>query len=207
MDTATATRENIVQDLKNFVHAHGKFTSDYWRINGKYDRATVEQELGTANVAGVNAILFEMEQAGNINDTDTIQNIVQRYRKTAPVRPRPTMKDPIPYARYVQDYRNGHVRKVNAHRANKTVMTRQKKIEHLSRELIAYYNAHGELTGYYETSTAVSQSKMYSLFGTSSLEKLERFIKQAQELGVSLADVAHFARQERMKKQAFFMSL
>lgn len=207
MDTATATRENIVKDLKNFVHAHGKFTSDYWRIKGKYDRATVENELGTANVAGVNAILFEMEQAGNINDTETIQNIVQRYRKATPVKPRPTMKNPTPYARYVQDRRNGHVRKVNAHRAQKIAMDQQKKMEHLSRELIAYYNAHGELTGYYETSNAVSQSKMYTMLGTSSLGKLERFIEQANELDVPLADVAHFARQERMRKQAFFMSL
>lgn len=224
MTTATPTRETVLADVRKFTAVRGKFTSDYWYAGGKFDRDTVAQALGTSNAAGVNAVLIEMKRAGHDNDSETIQNIVKRYRATV-VTPRvrnekrPHFRNLKPAPATTRSARDRSIpapATAHAAHARRTPVTIKgvtvsrpyrptpTKME-LATALVAYNREHGTLHGYYESEGAYKPQKVYTILGSRSLKKLERMIMESDNLSLSLGEVAHLFLQSRIDKQVHLL--
>ena len=210
MTTATPTRETVLADVRKFAAVRGKFTSEYWYAGGKFDRDTVAQALGTSNAAGVNAVLIEMNRAGNDNDSETIQNIVKRYRSTVVTsRVRNEKRShfrnlkPAPVtARSARERRTPvTVKGVTVSRPYRSTPV---KVE-VATTLVAYNREHGTLQGYYESKGAYKPQKVYNVLGSRSLKKLERMIMESDNLSLSLSEVAHLFLQSRIDKQVHLL--
>lgn len=210
MTTETPTRETVLADVRKFAAVQGKFTSDYWYAGGKFDRDTVAQALGTSNAAGVNAVLIEMKRAGHDNDSETIQNIVKRYRATVVTprvrnekRPHFSNLKPAPAtARSARDRRTPvTIKGVTVSRPYRSTPA---KVE-VATSLVAYSRKHGTLQGYYESEGAYNSQKVYTVLGSRSLKKLERMIVESENLSLSLSEVAHLFLQSRIDKQVHLL--